>query len=142
MQARLTVTVDDAAMRQVEPFVAAFAVNHRIGRDDEARLSIVLDELISNLLNYGYAAEAGPGKLEITLSRDGDRLAVELVDDACAFDPETARAPEFDQPTGARPIGGLGLYIVRSLTEGMRYRRIDNRNVTQLILRLESTPKE
>jgi serine/threonine-protein kinase RsbW len=142
MAACLAVTVDDDAMRQVEAFVADFAVMHGICNDDEARLSIVFDELITNLLKYGYAAGTGPGTVEITLSRDGDCLAVELVDDARAFDPDTAPAPEFDQPAGARPAGGLGLYIVRSLTEGMRYRRVDDRNVTQLMFRLESTPKQ
>jgi len=142
MQARLAVTADDTAMSQVEAFVAPFAATQRLSRDDMARVLIVLEELITNLLKYGYSADTSPRTVEITLSMEGDQLLIELVDDACPFDPLAAPAPELDQPTAARPIGGLGLYIVRSLTEGMRYRRIDNRNVTQLILRLESTPKE
>ncbi len=107
-----------------------------------ARILIVLEELITNLLKYGYSADTSPRTIEIALSMEGDQLLIELVDDACPFDPLAAPAPELDQPTSARPIGGLGLHIVRALTEAMRYRRVSDRNVTQLILRLESGPKQ
>jgi serine/threonine-protein kinase RsbW len=142
MQARLTVTADDAAMGQVEAFVAPFAATQGLSRDDLARVLIVLEELITNLLKYGYSADTQPRTVEIALSIEGDQLLVELVDDACPFDPMATPVPELDQPASARPIGGLGLHIVRALTEAMRYRRVNDRNLTQLILRLESRPKD
>ena len=123
-------------MRQVEAFVAVFAANHGLSADDRARTLIVLEELITNLLKYGFPAEAKLGTAEITFSLDEDQLAIELVDDGGAFDPFAAPAPNFNQPAAARPVGGLGLQIVRALTEGERYRRVNDRNVTQLILRL------
>src|SRR5208282_1693535 len=117
MQAHLTVTTDDAAMSQVEAFVRPFAATQRLSHDDMARVLIVLEELITNLVKYGYSADTQPRTVEIALSIEGDQLLIELVDDACPFDPLAAPAPELDQLASARPIGGLGLHIVRTLTE-------------------------
>jgi len=137
MYARLAVALDDLAMRQVEAFVTAFAANRGLSADDRARTLIVIEELITNLLKYGFPGEARLGTAEIALSLDQDKLAIELVDDGGAFDPFAAPAPNLNQPAAARPVGGLGLHIVRALTEGTRYQRVADRNVTQLILRLD-----
>lgn len=138
----LTVGVDGSAMRQIEAFVASFAANHRMTPDDTARVLIVLEELITNLLKYGYPEKVTTGTAEIALSIDDEQLTIELVDDARAFDPTSVPALELDRPAADRPVGGLGLHIVRALTEGMRYSRVEERNVTRLFFRLDSPLRE
>jgi serine/threonine-protein kinase RsbW len=136
--ARLTVAIDAAAMGRVGAFVAAFAAEHGLCADDCARTLIVLEELITNLRKYGYGERPRPGIAEIALSLEaGPRLVVELVDEGRAFDPFASPAPDLDRPLDALPVGGLGLHIVRALTEGRHYRRVEGRNVTQLILHVE-----
>ena len=137
-QACLTVAVDDAAMRRVEAFVSAFAAEHGLCADDRARTLIVLEELITNLRKYGYAEWPRPGVAEVILSLEpGPQLVIELIDQGQAFDPFAPQAPDLDRPLDARPVGGLGLHIVHALTEGRRYRRVGEHNVTELLLRVE-----
>ena len=50
--------------------------------------------------------------------------------------------PEFNQPLEALPLGGLGLHIVRLLTEGADYSRVNGRNITRLTLRLSEPDPE
>ncbi len=135
-RARITFAVDDLAMSEVETFVAAFFAQHGLCSDDRSRTLIVLEELLTNLLNYGYDERAVRGFAELELAFEPPRLMVELIDNGRAFDPFAQAAPDLSQPLEARSCGGLGLHIVRALTEGTAYRRVNDRNLTRLILRV------
>src|SRR5262245_918699 len=80
-RARLTFAVDDLAMSRVETFLAAFAAQHGLCSDDRLRALIVLEELITNLLKYGYGPGdvRGPAELQMALE-PGPRLILELID--------------------------------------------------------------
>lgn len=125
-------------MSQVETFVAAFFAQHGLCFDDRSRTLIALEELITNLLKYGYGERDVRGLAELGLALEaGPRLVVELVDDGCPFDPFAQPAPDFSQTLEDRSYGGLGLHIVRALTEGTAYRRVEGRNLTRLVLRVD-----
>ena len=119
-------------MRQVQGFVAAFVSEQGIAADDAARILILLEELLTNLVKYGYSDRAEPGVVEIALTLDGSRLEIEFIDDGRAFDPLAVPLPNVDEPLEQRPIGGLGLHLLRSLTDVVRYERRDNKNVIRL----------
>jgi len=141
-QAHLKVPVEAGTIGRVDEFVTAFAAQHGLGKDDQARALIVVEELVTNLVKYGYQGRADAGAAEITLILDEGRLTIELIDDGRAFDPFAAPEPEFNQPLEALPLGGLGLHIVRLLTEGADYSRVNGRNITRLTLRLSEPDPE
>ena len=126
-------------MRQVDGFVAAFVSEHGIAADDAARISILLEELLTNLAKYGYLDRAEPGRAEIALALNGSQLEIEFIDDGCAFDPLAVPLPNLDAPLEERPIGGLGLHLLRSLADVVHYERINNRNVIRLSRSIAST---
>ena len=126
-------------MRQVDAFVAVFVSEQGIAADDAARIMILLEELFTNLLKYGYTDRAEPGVVEIALALDGSLLEIEFIDDGCAFDPSAGPLPELDEPLEERPVGGLGLHLLRSLTEVVRYERRNNKNVIRLSRSIAST---
>jgi serine/threonine-protein kinase RsbW len=132
MQSRLIVRADSGAMRQVDGFVATFVSEQRIAPDEASRILILLEELLTNLVKYGYADRTEPGRAEIMLGLDGNRLEIEFIDDGCAFDPLAAPAPNLDESPETRQVGGLGLHLLRSLTHEARYERRDEHNVIRL----------
>ena len=81
-------------MRHLEGFVAAFVREQGIAADDAARILILLEELLTNLLKYGYPDRAEPGWAEIALALNGSRLEIEFIDDGCAFDPSAGPIAE------------------------------------------------
>jgi serine/threonine-protein kinase RsbW len=139
-QEQLKLRVEAGASDQAQRFVAAFAARHGMVDDDSARAQIVVEELITNLIKYGYQGRAGPGTAEVALFLEEGRLTIELVDDGGAFDPFSAPMPEIDRPLEARVPGGMGLRILRLLTEGGHYSRVDNRNLVRLTLLIASPP--
>jgi serine/threonine-protein kinase RsbW len=132
MQSRLSVRADSAAMRQVDSFVATFVNEQGLVADDAARILILLEELLTNLVKYGYPEGAEPGVAEIVLALNGNRLEIEFIDDGCAFNPLAGSLPNLDEPLEERPVGGLGLHLLRSLTDRVRYERRNNKNVIRL----------
>ena len=126
-------------MRQVDSFVAAFVKEQAVAADEAARLLIVLEELITNLMKYGYPDRSNPGQAEIVLSLNGGRLEIEFIDDGCEFDPFAGPLPKFDRSLEERPIGGLGLHLLRSLTDEAHYERRNETNVIRLSRIVAST---
>ena len=133
MRSSVTVRADSAAMRQVDAFVQTFVKEQGISADEAARILILLEELLTNLTKYGYPDRAEPGQAEVALALDGGRLEIEFIDDGCAFDPFAALPPNLDEPLEDRQVGGLGLHILRSLTEEARYERRNETNVIRLV---------
>ena len=89
------------------------------------KLNLVLEELGVNIVNYSGAT----GDIEISLASDSERVTVEITDDGRPFNPLIDQeTPDVSAPLGDRPIGGLGIHLVRSMMDEMRYSREDGRN--------------
>lgn len=95
--------------------------------------NLALDELISNVIKYGYDDES-PHEIAITLTRHGERLTVTLTDDGIAYDPFTeAPQPDTDADVDDKPIGGLGVHLVKTLMDEARYERVGGVNRFTLV---------
>jgi serine/threonine-protein kinase RsbW len=132
MQSRLIIRSDSSAMPKVHAFVAAFVREQVIAQDEASRIFILLEELLTNSIKYGYPDRPECGRAEIVLALDGGRLEIEFIDDGCAFDPFAAPPPNLEEPLETRTPGGLGLHILRSLTDEARYERRNGNNVIRL----------
>ena len=133
IESRLTVRADSTAMRLVDGFVSAFVRERGLAADEGPRILILLEELLTNLAKYGHRDRSEPGRAEIVLGLDGRRLEIEFIDDGCAFDPLAAPPLKLDEPVEAREVGGLGIHILRSLTDEARYERRNDTNVIRLV---------
>lgn len=124
-------------MCELEGLVETFAAEHRLAADDKARALIVLEELLTNLSKYGYPSQSErKGIAEVALELESTRLTIDFSDDGQAFDPFANTVPDFDQSAESRPIGGLGLHMVRALSDEATYSRRDGRNFVRLSWRV------
>ena len=99
------------------------------------QIRLALEEVGTNIVQYGYD-EAGKKDIRITLTSKGQCLSMEIVDDGTPFDPfSDALPPDLDSSVTDRPIGGLGIHLVREVMDEAHYRREDGRNRVVLIKR-------
>jgi serine/threonine-protein kinase RsbW len=128
MRLKLRLGNHSAALERLTEFVAEFSRVHLLPDDEHRRLLVIFDELLTNVVTYGYEGTASDGHVEAALSLEGNRLIVEFVDDGRPFDPLTTAQPDLDLPVEERPIGGLGIAIVRTLVDEIGYTRDGNHN--------------
>ena len=96
------------------------------------KMSIVLDELITNVIRYAFEDDhTHMIYLEFIVTNKTFYTAIE--DDGIPFNPFTQESPDTSLSLEDREIGGLGIHIVKSLMDSYEYIRIDNRNVLKLV---------
>jgi serine/threonine-protein kinase RsbW len=79
-------------------------------------MQLCVDEAATNIAQYGY--DGREGSLSIEISRQNDQLVVRILDDAVPFDPNSVAQPDLNIPLHDRPIGGMGVHLIRTLTDG------------------------
>lgn len=94
-------------------------------------MNLVLEELISNIIFYGYE-DKSEHKIIIRFLLEGGIFQMQIEDDAVEFNPLQAAEPDIDEPIEKRKIGGLGIHFVRKLTDKVIYERTDNKNILTL----------
>jgi anti-sigma regulatory factor (Ser/Thr protein kinase) len=89
--------------------------------------NLAIEEFATNTIKYGYDDE-NEHWIEVSLSLSGGKLVLTIIDDGRAFNPMEAPEPNMSVPVEDRPVGGLGIYLVRKMSDRMDYSREDNRN--------------
>ena len=102
---------------------------------DRQMLSIVLDDLLNNVISYAYP-EGGDHRITVDLTLHESRLVLTVEDGGIPFNPFAAEAPDTDLPLEERTIGGLGIHLVRESMDEYQYQRRADRNVVVLVKQL------
>jgi anti-sigma regulatory factor (Ser/Thr protein kinase) len=97
--------------------------------------SLAIEELVTNCIKYGYG-DAKDHVVDIALCVEGGVLNIEVIDDGRPFNPLEAPAPDLSLPIEQRPIGGLGLHLLRELADDVSYERRDGTNRVRMIKRM------
>ena len=116
---------DDIA--RVRNIVEDLAATHHLARDVVADVNVALDEVLTNILTYGYDDD-DIHEIRIRLSLDQEAIEVEVVDDGRPFDPTALAPPDLSTPLRDRPVGGLGMHFVRNLMSEVIYTRAGDHN--------------
>ncbi|MEY4908403.1 MAG: hypothetical protein RL260_2121 [Pseudomonadota bacterium] len=112
-----------AVTASLPSFQTAFdQVCTRAGLAAEIRndLQVVLDEVCSNVFKHAYATPGG--MLRLIVCRLPAAIEMTFIDQGQAFDPLSLPAPDLTLPLDERPLGGLGIHLVRQMTDQQSYR--------------------
>jgi serine/threonine-protein kinase RsbW len=117
----LTVDADVGRLADVRAFVRSALLDQ--GVDDEAGADVVqaVDEIVTNIIQHGYAGREGKVEVELELARAGE-VTVRIRDGCPPFDPRGVPTPDTRAPLADRPLGGMGVHLTRVLTDGMTHR--------------------
>jgi phosphoserine phosphatase RsbU/P len=116
----------------LDPILDRFGKHGRLPAATMAELRVVCDDIVSNVINHGYP-QGGEHDIEVRLELTGRRLVVTVSDDGVAFNPLAVAPPDTTLPLEQRELGGLGIHLVRSLTDEATYGRHGGRNVITLV---------
>lgn len=131
-----TLTNTLASIARAGDLVADVARAHDLPRDVASHMCVALDEVLSNIVKYGYTDDA-VHQISLALSVADGMLIAEVEDDARPFDPLAVPEPNLDVPFGERRVGGLGVHFVRKLMSEVAYCRVGGRNRLVMKKRVE-----
>ena len=136
MSAKLRLTIE-TRLEELDRLSAAI---EDFGRDDDwppdltFQVNLALEELWLNVVNHGH--DGGFHEVEIELTSEASAVTIEITDDGKPFNPlNEALAPDVTASLEDRSVGGLGLHLVRTLMDELRYRREGGRNHLILVKR-------
>jgi anti-sigma regulatory factor (Ser/Thr protein kinase) len=103
--------------------------SHGIDTEGQSDVRLVLEELVANAIDHGGAVEC-----TVDLSFTERTMTLRIIDDGNAFNPLDAPDLELDPDDLDRPIGGLGLHLIKTMSLDAVYAREDDRNRLTLVL--------
>ncbi len=92
------------------------------------RLNLVLEEAVSNIIMYAYPDKQADD-ISIDIDKTADLLTFSIKDRGIPFDPTQVEEADISLPAENRPIGGLGIYIIRTIMSEVAYERTGNCNL-------------
>ncbi|MFU8763864.1 MAG: ATP-binding protein [Haliea sp.] len=125
------------SLAQINQFVADFCESHHIGPEIMFELQLVLEELIVNVYMHGGAGVEGELTVAVSLACADSRLQMTVTDNGRQFDPLAQCAPATDLALEERPVGGLGIMLVREMMDDMHYQYADGTNQLSMSKSLE-----
>ena len=98
----------------------------------QMQIDIAIDELFGNIARYAY--QPGTGTATVRIAVEQNPLAVNLtfIDQGKPFDPLSAREPDVTAGAEERPIGGLGVFLVKKTMDDVHYEYKDGKNVLHI----------
>ena len=103
------------------------------------QMNLAMEEAVVNVMNYAYPAGTA-GTVAISAQANDVRLKFTIRDSGTPFDPTAKEEADTSLSAEERPIGGLGIYLVRQLMDSINYEYADGCNVLTLRKRLGPPP--
>ncbi len=117
--------------------IGDFISNSMIASGLDARkifeVQLAVDEACTNIIKHGYTDEAGTIDI-ICCTRNGE-LVVVIKDEGKPFDPTSVQPPDLNASLEERQMGGLGVHLIKTMMDEVRYEFIDGKNVLTMVVR-------
>lgn len=133
MNKELHLTNDLSEVKQLSDFVANIASELDIEDKERLKLNLALEEAIVNVILYAYTPSDKGKDICMKVNADEKSIIFRLEDEGIAFDPTSSAMPDIALSAKDRPIGGLGIHLIREIMSQVKYERRGNKNVLTMI---------
>jgi len=116
-------------------FMNEFFSQVKIFNEKKYYVNLILEEIVTNTIIYGYK-DKKEHEISIDLSIIEEKIFITIVDDAAEFDIVNYPIPELSANVRERKEGGLGIYLIKQLSEELSYQRISGKNIMKIVVNL------
>lgn len=131
MKKSLVIRNEINELNRVSCFVEEIGEEYQLAPDLVFSLNLVLEEAVSNIILYAYPKQVDKDIIIQTLY-DKQSLIFTITDSGQPFDPTQVADADITLSSEERPIGGLGIFIIRQIMNEVEYQRVDGKNVFTL----------
>jgi anti-sigma regulatory factor (Ser/Thr protein kinase) len=116
------------SLHDLVTFITDEAKKKGFSEDARHRIELVLEEALVNVFVHGYTQHQGQVEVRC-LDSDNSSLTIEIIDTGVSFNPLSLADPDLQPDLTTRKIGGMGVFLIRKMTDGVAYRREGNNNI-------------
>jgi len=132
------------SLERIGKYVMSAAAEAGLEKASAYRLRLAVDEIVTNIILYGYDSGRSEGNVDLRTMLDDESLTICVEDNSAAFDPRQNAPPaDLDADLENRQIGGLGVFLALEGVDRFGYERINdrNRNIFTMYRRPVAAPK-
>jgi len=112
----------------IRGFLQDYIAGLALSEEDRLKIELALHEICVNIAMYAYP-EGRRGDMAVRIWRDDGSLVIEVRDRGVPFNPVMKKNPDLLIKLRRGERGGLGIYLVRTMMDGLSYRREGGRNI-------------
>lgn len=110
-------------------FIDEQLVEYGCGMKDKMAIDVAADELFTNIASYAYNPEKGNATVRVEVFEDPLAVEITFIDNGVPYDPLAKADPDTTLSVEDRPIGGLGIFIVKKSMDAVNYEYREGRNI-------------
>ncbi|MFH1035694.1 MAG: ATP-binding protein [Pseudomonadota bacterium] len=129
--ARLSLPADHDHLVALMEFVGGQAQAAGLDPQTLFRVDLAAEEILTNIIKYAYP-QGEEGMVEVACGVRGGSFVMEFRDQGRPFDPLAVDEPELSEDLRLRPVGGLGIHLVRQVMERVSYHRQGQTNLLKV----------
>jgi len=131
MKKVITIKNEIGEIEKLAPFIEEIGEELHLDLSLQMSLNMVLEEAVSNVILYAYPKEMSE-IIDIQATSNDNLLIFTITDSGVEFDPTQTKDADITLSLEERPIGGLGIFIIKKIMNEVTYQRIEGNNVLTL----------
>jgi len=122
-QSRLILDNSLTELDRLNEMLEQFNKEWRLSDTFVLQLNLVLEELFTNAVCYGYENNSKQ-QIDFLFQLRDDEIQITMCDNGRPFDPTAPEDPDLEEPLSEKQIGGLGIFLARQYTDTLDYKRV------------------
>ena len=131
----LTIKAEVRFIDKVLAYVEDDMAKNNVPPKQQSRIMVATEEIFSNIAQYAYHSH---GLVRIYSYIDDGSYHLCFTDNGVAYNPQERKTPDLTGSAEQRDIGGLGIYLVKEMTDNVEYRRDKERNILDISVKIQA----
>ena len=136
LKRHLTLENEIGQISRLSKFISDIASSRGLDENQAMNINLAMEEAVTNSIMYAYP-EGTRGEVEVDARADDNAIEFTISDNGMEFDPTARPEPDINAKAEERPIGGLGIFLVKNIMDSVSYTREKDTNILRLIKKLK-----
>ena len=129
----LTLPASQEQLPQLQKFLAAHLTQAAIPDKVCSQIQLAAEEVFVNIAKYAYPQQTGEANISLQIQMEPERkIILQFRDRGIPCNPLKEEAPQLDLSAEQRPIGGLGVFLVKKIMDDCQYEYLNKQNILTL----------
>ncbi len=125
----LTIEAVPENVDTVIEFIDEQLAEYGCGMKEQMAIDVAVDELFANIAHYAYNPETGNATVRVEVFEEPLAVEITFIDNGVPYDPLAKADPDTTLSIEDRPIGGMGIFIVKKSMDAVNYEYKEGRNI-------------